>query len=141
MERKILFRGKRVDNGEWAYGCLQYDSLQNIYWIVEEVDDSYYNGCENVEQSAFFEYQVISKTVGLFTGQCDKNGKKIFEGDIILHSLAKDNYIVIWKNGQGFRLDRISQLKCNDFYLDDEFCFKYAEVIGNIFDNVDLLEM
>lgn len=139
--RQILFRGKRVDNDEWVYGFLT--QMWAKYHIVDE-----YN--ENVA------YEVEPETVGQYTGLTDKNGKKIFEGDILRgfaypfrDGEGKHNYYaeVVWfKNSPAFGLVThknpksnivgISEGNCE--YMEDWETFLW-EVIGNIYDNKELL--
>lgn len=135
--REILFRGKREDNGEWVEGF--YACVLDSHYIITGRFDSLTNGIINSEA-----YKVDPETVGQFTGLTDKNGRKIFEGDI-LDFFSDDNlrepdehsyYAVRWHGTGLVVMDRHS---CTDS-LDEFFCER-CEVIGNIHDNPELLEV
>ena len=126
--REILYRGKRADNGEWVYGFLV--KMWGLYHIIDQND----------ENSA---YMIKPETVGQFTGLCDKNGKKIFEGDIVeftdkfTHKKGRAEIVFEafkWKySGCYYGGNPIVWLCIDDGSI--EF-----EVIGNIHDNPELLE-
>ena len=129
--REILFRGKRTDNGEWIEGCfLDKNNIGIFYDDTEESDCSVHI------------FPVVSKTVGQYTGLTDKNGKKIFEGDIIN---TPDRLVkVVWFAGNAqFDLhfvryvDDITITNFKGIHMRD---LKEYEVIGNIHDNPELLE-
>ena len=101
--REILFRGKRVDNEEWVEG---------IYYPVKYSGFSIPGGIDYYIITCFSgggksQIQVIPETVGQFTGLTDKNGVKIFEGDIVREKYFNDFYIgkvVFNKKTAGFEV-------------------------------------
>lgn len=123
MMREILFRGKRLDNGEWLEG----DLVHSVYKIGDT--------CVGTYGRSFGVHQVATSTVGQYTGLMDKNGKRIWEGDVV--KIKGDGvYLCVWS-------------ECNlEFSLTnvkESFGMGYlpmynAKVIGNIHDNQELLE-
>ena len=130
--REILFHGKRADNGEWVEGDLlqtRYHSGHIEYQIMPQTPVS----------SA---YPVLSETVGQYTGLTDRNGVRIFEGDIVhcVSKLDSADMVVIFECGQ-FRMilvEKYHEYQTNVGYYDIN-CFA-KEVIGNIHDNPELME-
>ena len=121
--REMLFRGQRVDNGEWVESKsinsqIDVDGEEHIY-IGLPVKSYVYPKMVTVEW-----VEVIPGTVGLYTGQDDKNGKKIFEGDIISSS---------WGYKGVVEFDRIIHAKLECLFNED------CEIIGNIHDNPEYL--
>lgn len=132
-EREILFRGKRKDNGEWVYGDLIHRKIWSSELYIIRVED---NGFDS-----YIEYEVIPKTVGQYTGLTDKNGKKIFEGDIVL-DIKGDTHIVTWASKTAmFRCVCIKQAyKSGNNRSCDVMIGAVKTIIGNIYDNPELLE-
>ena len=126
--REILFRGKRTDNSEWIYGN---------YCYAELIAKSGYEDLI-IEYPADGETRrVIPETVGQYTGLTDKNGKRIFEGDIVYCKSRLDNanMVIIFECGQ-FRMvlsENYRSYQTNSGFYDIN-CFD-KEVIGNIHDN------
>lgn len=135
MNRTIKFRGKRIDNGEWVYGSLLRGENQCV--IVTLRGDSV-----NVHEC----HEVDPATVGQFTGLLDKNGKEIYESDIITVN-GQYPRVVLW--------DKMCwALMPTEYYHDKMFWVMNLqhpgpdwwglfsnefEVIGNIYDNPELL--
>ena len=142
--RDILFRGKRHDNGEWVHG--------NLF-----LSDTYY-GTYILAGSRIvtIDWDVDPSTVGQYTGLKDKNGKRIFEGDIIRTHYAntrKNDFIeqVVFHNGRFCSLYKIpgpgngkiwANLPDGVPHLpqDKTPYMEWCEVMGNIHDNPELLE-
>jgi uncharacterized phage protein (TIGR01671 family) len=131
MMRDILFRGKRFDNGEWVEGNLFVPDF-------EKYPTQICIGTHIVRIT----FEVDPETIGQYTGLTDKNGKKIFEGDIV--KAASD---VLGSPFEGERIGKIVYDECSYFiepqnpmeslYLFDE-CTDYT-VIGNIHDNPEMI--
>ena len=128
--RKILFRGKRTDNGEWVCGNL----------FIPDKEDTPTQICigTNIVRIT---YDIISETVGQYTGLTDKCGRKIFEGDIVRFDYTGVNKgvngtaTVIFQNGQFGVLWGWHK----DFVPLTGFCNTTIEIIGNMHDNPELL--
>ena len=126
--REILFRGKRTDNGEWVKGYLYITHIgaHEIGSYDEEI---------NIER---FTFDVIPETVGQFTGLTDKNGKRIFEGDIVEHVSDGEQAVISWlKYSACFGLS-FDGWCCGFDDYDDNLPSDF-KVIGNIYDNPELL--
>lgn len=128
--REILFRGKRLDNGEWVEGfivAIRGNTYPNGFEMIT-VDGINYDELDSYIPD-FISYAVDPSTVGQHTGLTDKNGKRIFEGDILT-----------LRGGR----PRVVRFEYGAFILEDSsipmrFANKF-EVIGNIHDNPELLE-
>lgn len=128
MNNRYLFRGKRVDNGEWIYGnfCCG-NERQTLH------DSIFVYDCET---QSFENYDIIPETVGQCTGLKDKNGKLIFEGDICKHrSNCSGKFVIsVVSYTDGHFLALVNEH--SGFELSEKL-----EIIGNIHDNTELLEV
>ena len=132
--REILFRGKRTKNGEWVYG---YYTKARDYLNGKEMHIIFPPDVEAFPHCEFTEYEeVIPETVCQFTGLYDKNGRKIFEGDIILYRQIP---CVVKYNAKTahYSLYIYGKIEISGFNHDT---MKLANIIGNIYDNPELLE-
>ena len=120
--REILFRGKRTDNGEWVQGDLSQHKTGEKFIKCG---------------SAISSYEVISETVGQYTGLTDKNGKKIFEGDVVKGKdyLRKTLEVCGYIDHENGSFVIVGDFMTHYRWLDYE-----VEVIGNIHDNPELLK-
>jgi uncharacterized phage protein (TIGR01671 family) len=128
--REILFRGKGIGTGKWAYGYLYEDKLI---------------GCNILQTTPSIKSILVEpETIGQFTGLTDKNGKKIFEGDIVGFEdgmSTESGYAesgctgcVYWdKETASFQVD--NRLSAESYEVLEE-----CAIIGNIYDNPELLE-
>ncbi len=150
MENRYLFRGKRIDNGEWVKGnliqsCDATDGwetiiipVKNSNMFTKHIKHGYGNlGFENW-------YRVDASTICQCTGLRDKNGKLIWENDIVgfwdtystESGLAEADCIgkVVWDD-ETLSFQVTNRLSAESYEVLDE-----CSVIGNIFDNAELLE-
>lgn len=143
--REILFKAKRIDNGEWVEGMPVFDGTDEQWRIVMQLD--YSTGtCIQTEYAP----RVIAKTICQYTGLCDKNRRKIWENDIVKYHFGDNvapirfgeyqscfdsikaghiGFYVDWDSKKALRKDLgywVNLVDCN--------------VIGNAFDNPELLE-
>ena len=136
--REILFRGKDAD-GEWVYGAYLHQTLFygdpiDKHWIIEHGEFDY---------DCYYSHKVIPETVGQYTGLTDKNGTKIFEGDIIQYCGTYPLEVFIEEGHTKIRwFDSATKSKCSQlFFGGNDEAYGEFEVIGNIHDNPELLEV
>lgn len=130
--REILFRGKRIDNGEWIEGCycrcIEALGMKISKPAIQETD----------ENGLYFR-EIAPKTLGQFTGLCDKNGKKIFEGDIVNRVADNENGLIVCDDKRcGFYIKPLSILGRAMYDPYYKMNANKLEIIGNIHDNPEL---
>ena len=135
--REIKFRGKRLDNGEWLYGNLvelrnpfNHEDSPACFIMPKEVNIA--------DADSIAEQEVVDPgTVGQFTGLLDKNGKEIYEGDILIEPSIFDLPRTVFWDHRFMRFGNISPSTCGYIALHD---YSKPEITGNIHDNPELLK-
>ena len=141
MNREILFKAKRIDNSEWAEGWLLKDEVTGQCFIhasgnsVNESDKVNEEGCLR-----FIAFEVDENTICQYTGLNDKNGKKIWENDIVNCYESECFGVIKWEEDEA---KFIFDIVLEDLAFEPEDVYDYIddmEVVGNIFDNPELLK-
>ncbi|WP_024854774.1 YopX family protein [Mediterraneibacter gnavus] len=128
MNREILFKAKRIDNGEWVEGCIVIDQSRL---------DRFKYRIQPIESGVLYAHPIDPDALCQYTGLTDKNGKKIWENDIVELPDEEGYFTCKWEedaarfvmNGDGLTVDF------------DNYWSYQTEVAGNIFDNPELLEV
>lgn len=139
--REIIFRGKRIDNGEWVYGHI-YSQVD----LPDTIEEELYWYIKPIGSESWVSYRVDPSTIGQYTGLKDKNGERIFEGDVCRFREWSNGEMcwvgkVHWEHQQ-FMISGGPNKECEIMF---ELCMsrfipENIEVIGNIHDNPELLD-
>ena len=132
--REIKFRGKtNGDTGAWVIGYYHYD---------KNIDKHFICSLEKL-----IRYEVIEETIGQFIWKYDRNGIELFEGDVLCTWNDNEEYDIWDKEEWGYTsiVFKDGRFGYSDWYMDDEgsnsvYAERFVEKIGNVFDNVGLLE-
>ena len=147
--REILFKAKRVDNGEWVEGYY-YKMSETTYCFKEDyerkpVPEHHYILQERMADwglpNQMVQIEIDPETLCQFTGLYDKNGKRIWESNVVwlVYNGEEHMYQIVWDNSElDFKATNGEENYGSNFeYL---LCCDEIEVIGNIFDNPELLQ-
>lgn len=148
--REILFKAKRKDNGKWVEGYY-YKMSETTYCFKEDyerkpVSEHHYILQERMTDwglpNQIVQIEIDSETLCQFTGLCDKNGKKVWENDILMAHLDESypedaTYETVEWNVAGWVTHETDSTDRQYF---DEFDLEHYEAIGNIFDNPELAQ-
>lgn len=142
MKREIKFRAKRIDNGEWDYGYYVVHHIaltdvnkdtNQIVRVGTKVVHTLFND-QRTDNNGYHK-DINPDTLGEFTGLLDKNGKEIYEGDIVHNDDASIRYVVEWQH-TGFAMKLVG----SKLSFDGSYFHPTTTVIGNIHDNPDLVK-
>lgn len=148
--REILFRGKRLNNGEWCYGSYLFLHISPVDWTGAKrgkPEDVHY-----IVNDQDINYAVYPSTIGQYTGLTDKNGKRIWEGDILHIAKIADGLGGYYQPPLDYPVNVVVkwdlcawmwETLCQDkryIAFPDAWCHYECEVIGNVHDNPELLE-
>lgn len=145
----IKFRGKRADNGEWVYGyyCERQNNRGEIIEsvIFEDAYEQIFNGRKLICSELKYEcHRVIPETVGQYTGLKDKNGKEIYDGDIVIYpdsnifnhdEIVNRGYVDYDEESMSYYFTNRETVEMDEIDISTD-----VEVIGNIYENSELLE-
>lgn len=148
--REILFKAKRKDNGKWVEGYY-YKMSETTYCFKEDyerkpVSEHHYILQERMTDwglpNQIVQIEIDSETLCQFTGLCDKNGKKVWENDILMAHLDESypedaTYETVEWNVAGWVTHETDS---TDRQYLDEFDLEHYKAIGNIFDNPELAQ-
>ena len=132
MNREIKFKAKRKDNNEWTYGYLEKQAVKGEEYYITSPCNEWINNC----------HIVIPETISQYTGLKDKNGVEIYENDILqlfdTINEPREKVTIKWNNESACY--EVLQLNGNHYSFDVRAAINPCEVLGNIFDNSELLE-
>lgn len=130
MEDRFLFKAKRVDNGEWVVGFYTYIYKKHYIYTGQIISGGLYDIAER--------FEVDPSTICRCTGLKDKNGKLVWENDIVVYrDFTEEKYVIAWKQDEA--CFEYQQYGCSIMNF-EQLSGCEVEVIGNILDNAGLLE-
>lgn len=132
--REIKFRGFSIGKKKWVYGNYNY-TFERGY--LSQGYDDVPPRCYYIDTETNY-YEVYSQSIGQYTGLKDRNGKEIYEGDIV--KVHKGKYVVEYWTGQLLVSWFLKSTTSGDTEYMEMACIGESEVIGNIYENPELLK-